>query len=423
MYISILAVISAGLLAWGATKKGRIYEFPFLAGLMFAAYLLPRLVSTSRVVGQLPEGAYSRVAIMAILCAGAVYVGYKIPNRPTQYLRWTYDRDRLFVAALVLTGIGAVAHVILDQLPPSVWAGQASGIVVAVLFFTKITYYGLAISVFTYLKTRDKRFLFLVLLCLYFILPALMIGIRRVQIARTALIVGLALWFCWELVPPRVVAIPVLLVVFFFGTATIGPLRNAAKDSDGITLQELTSIEWVANTRQNFRSDRNAVRVAAYQIATIEKYDRYDLGLFHWNRMVHKYVPNQVFGDQFVNDIFLRINGENTVIKPADFDEQTYQQYRFRKPLGTTTTGLRDSYGSFWYFGFVKFMLVAAIMKVLYVTAMRGSLTHQILYALLIAHALHIVSHNTNWFFAEFPHIAAFLLPALWYARSGTMSQ
>ena len=420
MYISILGIVGIGLVAWGALEKERLYELPFLMGVMVLTYLVPRLVGASFAADQMPTGAYERVAIMTILCTGAVYVGYKLPRRPTRYLQWTYDKGRLFWAALVLTGIGAVSHILLDQLPPSVWQGQPSGIVVAVLFFTKITYYGLATAVFAYLKTREKRFLLLALLCLFFIFPALVQGLRRVQIAKTAFILGLALWFCWEKIPPRALAIPVLLFAFFLGTSAIGELRGAAADEAGITLRELKSIQWTATIEQKVLSERNSVMVAAHQMALVEEHDRYDLGIFHWNRMVHKYVPNQVFGDSFVNAVFLEVNDESTVVKATDFNEQTYHQYGYRKPLGTTTTGMRDSYGSFGYFGFIKFMLAAAIMKVLYVSARRGSLTHQILYALLLAYALHIASHNTNWFFAEFPHLAIFLLPALWYARSGT---
>lgn len=420
MYVSIVGVIAIGLVAWGALEKGRVYEFPFLIGVMVLTYLVPRLYAASQAADTMPTGAYERVAIMSILCISAVYVGYKLPSQPTSYLQWTYDKKRLFWAALLLTGIGVVAHVVLSQLPPSVWEGQPSGIVVAVLFFTRITYYGLAISVFAYLKTREKRFLFLTLVCLYFILPALTVGLRRVQIAKTAFVIGLALWFCWEKIPSRAFAIPVLLLAFFVGTSAIGPLRSVSTDEDGITLREVKSIKWEASIEKKLFSDRNSVKVAAHQMAAVEKYDRYDFGIFHWNRMVHKYVPNQVFGDSFVNAVFLKVNDENTVVQATDFNEQTYHQYGYRKPLGTTTTGMRDSYGSFAYFGFIKFMFVAAIMKVLYVSARRGSLTHQILYALLLAYALHIMSHNTNWFFAEFPHIAMFLLPALWYARSGT---
>jgi len=422
MYISILAVIGIGLVAWGAVEKGRLCELPFLIGIMVLTYLVPRLYAASQAADTMPVGAYERVAIMSILCISAIYVGYKLPSHPTSYFQWTYDKGKLFWAALALTGIGVVAHIMLDQLPPSVWEGRASGIVVAILFFSKITYYGLAISVFTYLKTREKRFLFLSLVCLYFILPALTVNLRRVQIAKTAFVIGLALWFCWEKIPSRAFAIPVLLLAFLVGTSAIGQLRSISADENGITLREVKSIEWIASIEKKLFSDRNSVKVAAHQMAAVEKYDQYDLGIFHWNRMVHKYVPNQVLGDSFVNAVFLEVNDENTVVQATDFNEQTYHQYGYRKPIGTTTTGMRDSYGSFGYFGFIKFMLAAAIMKVLYVSARRGSLTHQILYALLLTYALHIVSHNTNWFFAEFPHLAMFLLPALWYARSGTRS-
>lgn len=421
MYIAVLLALGIGLIVWGVLEKERLYEFPFLIGVMYVSYLIPYLAGVARVESSLPPGAYDRIAIMAILCGAAVYVGYQIPSRPTTFLQWTYDKDRLFRSMLILTGIGVFASWMLGEVPASAWKGQATGAPVIVIFFAKVRYYALALSVFVYLKTRDNRFLLVALVCLYFIYPALIQKFRRVQIAQSFFIVVLAFWFCLDKTPTRIVAIPAFVVLFLFGTTAIGPLRKASMDRDGLTWQELRSIEWVSEAERKIsRTNRNSTKAAAYQMAAIERFDRYDFGIFHWNRMVHKYVPGSVLGNEFEESLFIKVNDENTVVQAKDFNRITSSRYGFTKPLGTTTTGLRDAYGSFGYFGFIKFMLVAAIMKVLYVSARRGSLTHQLLYALLIAYALHIVSHNTNWFFERFPHMAIFLLPALWYARSGT---
>jgi len=37
-------VVCAGLLGWGMREKGRIYEFPFLAGATFTGFVLPQLI-------------------------------------------------------------------------------------------------------------------------------------------------------------------------------------------------------------------------------------------------------------------------------------------------------------------------------------------------------------------------------------------
>ena len=44
----IFAAVCAGLLAWGMREKGRIYEFPFLAGATFTGFVLPQLIGTKK---------------------------------------------------------------------------------------------------------------------------------------------------------------------------------------------------------------------------------------------------------------------------------------------------------------------------------------------------------------------------------------
>jgi hypothetical protein len=160
------------------------------------------------------------------------------------------------------------------------------------------------------------------------------------------------------------------------------------------------------------------MKAAAYQMAVIDRLDAHDYGIYHWNRLVFRYVPAQLLGRSFKEAMYLRINGENTRILATDLNDQTYEHFGYRKGMGLTTGGITDAYGSFWYFGFVKFVVIAAIMKRLYLSARRGSFTHQVFYLILIVPAMHIVSHNTNWFFGIMPHMVAFLLPALLYARS-----
>ena len=94
-----------------------------------------------------------------------------------------------------------------------------------------------------------------------------------------------------------------------------------------------------------------------------------------------------------------------------------YLRYGYSKRSGLTTTGFVDAFNSFWYFGFIKFFVVAFIMSKLFMAANRGHRVAQLLCMLLTVPAMHIVTHSTFWFFKMWPHMVLFLLPALLYAR------
>jgi hypothetical protein len=96
-----------------------------------------------------------------------------------------------------------------------------------------------------------------------------------------------------------------------------------------------------------------------------------------------------------------------------------YAQYLYTKRSGLTTTGMTDSFGSFWYFGCIKFFIIAFIMSKLFLAANRGNSVAQILCMVLTVPAMHAITHSTFWFYKFWPHMLLFLLPALLYARVG----
>jgi len=60
-------------------------------------------------------------------------------------------------------------------------------------------------------------------------------------------------------------------------------------------------------------------------------------------------------------------------------------------------------------------------MSKLFLAAQRGHFIAQLLCLLLTVPAMHIVTHNTHWFFQSWPHMLVFLGGALWYARERTV--
>ena len=94
----------------------------------------------------------------------------------------------------------------------------------------------------------------------------------------------------------------------------------------------------------------------------------------------------------------------------------------YRISTGSTMTGLADAFRSFWYFGWVKFFLIGFLLKKIWNAAQSGSLGGQLLYMLLIVKTMHVITHNTHWFFSPWVHISIFLFPALIWARQRSIS-
>jgi hypothetical protein len=115
--------------------------------------------------------------------------------------------------------------------------------------------------------------------------------------------------------------------------------------------------------------------------------------------LVFAYVPAQLVGTEFKETLYLPISS------PA------YEQFFYTPMLGSTQTGFSDAFASFWYFGSLKFFLIAFCMQKLWWAARAGSFMAQLLYMLLPMNALEAITHSTQNFVSPWVHIAIFLLP------------
>ena len=132
----------------------------------------------------------------------------------------------------------------------------------------------------------------------------------------------------------------------------------------------------------------------------------FDFGLIHWNGFVNAYIPGQIVGNDFKNALIVNLG------------DAAYQTFYHIPHMGSTHTGMSDAFTSFWYFGAAKFFIIAFIMAKLYHAADRGHLVAQMLLMLVFVGALESITHSTDRFFMVWPKLIAFLLPALWYAKS-----
>jgi hypothetical protein len=127
--------------------------------------------------------------------------------------------------------------------------------------------------------------------------------------------------------------------------------------------------------------------------------------------LVFNYIPAQIVGQDLKEAFYI----------PVPLQRDPY--YEVVQIGGTTNTGMVDAFSSFWYFGAIKFFLVAYLMGRIYRSAKNNSILFELLYMLSLTPALHTITHHTQWLFSAWVHMALFLLPLLVLAKTKAPSK
>jgi len=385
----------------GLVRIGGVFEFPFLAGAMLFAFILPQLPGLA-VDSYLPEGAFARAMAVAVTCALACRIGWSRDARPPPVLVGFSER-RLVIAATILSLAGAYFFFKFNRLPYEILSTTPyTGITVVYLFFGKLLYYGFAIALLCLVRRFSPITLAVVLFDSLFYLDRIVLAGRRAETVQFMMTFALALWFLHRWTVPRTMVLAGLLVgTVILGSA--GDYRGRMMGQDGPLWAELTNIDVVENFQTLMTAGGEEMRNAVNLIEMAERTGNFDFGLFHWNTIVFTFVPSQFVGNRFKDSLYIPLPGS----RDRDYVPQQ----------GSTETGFADAFTSFWYLGAVKFLLVSAMMGYLYSGAMAGRTECQIAYMLLIVPAMHTISHHTHFVVSELLQMLLFVGPALLWAR------
>lgn len=401
----ILLCVSGLLLAFGMSRRGAIYEFPFLAGTVFGGFMVPQLIGLLN-DPFLPRGALEKTLVMAVLSAAMCWFGHALNRHPLRMLDWHFDRTRLLWASGGLSLVGSYFYFALGRLPEELTdSTQWSGLPVAYLFFARMLTYGFAIAVIVYMHSASKVALMLALFDSLFYLERIVIAGRRADLVEFAFIILLALWFQRNRSVPRGAMLAAVIAGALF-VNSIGDYRGAMEEARGSWWDAVSNIDYVGNLEKIAEQGGAELKNAVYNIEAISRTMRFDYGAFHWNALVFSYVPAQLVGQGFKQSLMIPM------------ENAAYLEFFYSPRLGTTLTGLTDAFGSFWYFGCLKFFAIAFIMSKLYMAARRDSFAAQLVYSLIVPAAMQAITHHTQVFVSPWIHMILFLLPALLFART-----
>jgi hypothetical protein len=384
-------------LAEGFMRPDRIYQFPFLAGVMTFSFILPQLPAAAN-DPFLPEGAYAKTIFLGVLCLLALRLGWSSRARPLAMFEIAFSERRLVIVAALFSVIGAWFYEKLSHLPGDVSIGvQMSGMPVVYLFFARLLTYGLAIALLCAARKPSPLLFAIIGFDLIFYFERIVITGKRAEATELALMIVLPLWFFRRWAPPRALVMAAL-AAGTVGMVSMSDYRQIARANSGPVWDQVAQIDFTENFRALIADGGPETRNAVLRIDATDRNLEFDYGAFHWNRLVFNYVPSQLLGNTFKQMLMLPMPSAGRDYNPA---------------TGTTETGMADAFQSFWYFGALKFLLLSWVMARIWASAMRGQAAAQIVYILSIVPAMHAISHQTDWVVSVWVHMLIFLGPAL----------
>nr|WP_245312448.1 hypothetical protein [Rhizobium sp. R693] len=298
--------------------------------------------------------------------------------------------------------LGAYFYYELSRIPADLVVGvQMSGASVMYVFFSRLLCYGLAIAALCFARRMSAAAMCIIAFDLVFYLDRILVTGKRAEAVELCMIFLLAFWFYRGWMISRILAIAALLLGTV-GMASMGDYRNITRVNAAPVWSDIANIDVVGNITELLSEGGPEMRNAVIRINSTDTTLDLDFGKVHWNHLIFAYVPAQLLGNNFKNALMLPMP-----IPGRDYNPAT----------GSTETGMADAFQSFWYFGALKFFLLAYLMHRLWVSANAGEASAQVVYMLSIVPAMHAVSHQTDWVLTVWVHMLMFLLPALAYAR------
>ena len=419
------AMVTFGMIfRYAFAEKGRYYEFPFWIGVIAAGWFFPQAIAGYNDLFFLPEGAYATGLYFASICNVLLWAGYELsvrerPDAGTSWLDMDFDIDKLYLAGAAMCVFGFFFEIKLSNLPDEMLnRSQWTGIAVIYLFFSNVYYMGFSTLWLVYLRRGEWfnwKLLVFILPAFYLMASRAFLGGRRAAMMNLFSYIFVSLWFVRRFALPRTVlvagcALGLLLI------NSIGVYRSIMRDDDKPLkerVERALEADYMGEVKTAQSEKSHEFRNYMYVLGLYSTYGGYDYGATHWNELVFAYVPAQFVGRDFKNALMIDYGMDGGAIS-----EGLKKFYNYEMPLGTTVSGYADSFGSFGWFGGVKFLLVGLMMGALYRHAQRGSFLGQMLYVFTLGTAMHAISHGTNRILTSvWVYFFALGFPALFLAR------
>ena len=391
VYLNLLVIVCLGLLGWGLIRIERIYQYPFFMGAIFTSFLLPQAFALVDNPGLLDQKSLERVLLMSSLCAVACWVGYQgKPNlKLLAKLQVDVDTNKLFRGAIFLLFMGYFFNFLLDNTTAQVaenggWTGPAT----IFLFFSQTAYISFSIFLLETLKKPSIQNMIFTLLGGWIPLQTVLAG-RRQPTMTFVIIIGLSFFLIRRQIPPKwLVVVAIFLMIILI--PVLGEMRESLWENlfSGKWQTILSTTQETLNTQQN--GDILELRNAAFLIDATIRLNLYGLGAGWWDvAIVSQFFPGQLLGFDFKQSLLFNLINNKTLLN----------LYGYAPHIGTTPTGIGDSFVEFGYLGCLAFALIGYFFKNLWISVYyQKSFLSTLLYVALMSPAMVSLTHGIGTF-------------------------
>jgi hypothetical protein len=410
LYRNILVVICASLLGWGIIRIERIYQYPFFMGSMFISFILPQAFALINNPGPVNQEAMERVLLMSCLCSAACWIGYKIKPHKIWLTKLNIEIDerKLFRAGVALACQGYLFNFLLANttIQRAKINGSWTGPATIYLFLSQVIYIAFTIFLLQSLKRPKFINIFFAMICVWPLIAPILIG-RRQPTMTFIIIVGCSLWLVRRYVPPRwLVSSAIVTLAFVIPLFALirGGFWNLIFTGNW---QEILLTAQKAFDLQQ-KGDILELRNAALLMDATEKTNMYGLGTVFWDSIIFQYIPGQIVGYDLKESLQFHLLDFNLL----------QDLYGYKIPIGTTTTGVGDSFMEFGYFGCLTFGLISYIFKHLWISSVyQNSHLSRILYMGLVSPAMVGLTHGIGRFLQEAIFQVFFISLVAYYSK------
>lgn len=409
IYFYSFVALTAAMLAPLLWKPARVYEYPQFMAIAFVMFIIPQAYALYRSEW---GGIYLEATLlMCSLCLGCCWVGYHRHAHPglLRKLDVQVDSGRFLLGGIALVIVAWFFTRLFGDLPEELLSSQMTGIGTVYLFFAGLVYPGFAICFYCALRQRSIVAWIASAVAAVMPLQSVILAGRREHAALFLITLGLCLYFIKGIKPARILTAAVVIGGALMIPAT-SQYRSLAKDDPMQALEEIDFGETFGKSlnEESVSELKNATALIAATQAT----GWYELGAGYWNAVVFRFVPAQFVGKDFKNR--LMIGGVQ-----RDFSSFVESVLGGGFPVGTTPTGLGDSFNQFGYLGCLFFAGLGYLFKTLWAAANRsGAAIAQILYIQSVTSAMRAVTHQTMDFLPGFMYSVLFIGLIALYAKT-----
>ena len=405
-----LSALIGGVFIHGLVKPERFFEYPYFMAAAFAVFILPQALSLLRFPGPAQPDEVEAALLMTILCLVMSLVGYRLPVNSwiLSHASVRVSSNRLLQGGILFILCGFLFEYLISQMSPeetggSMWTGK----VTIYNFFAKLVYPGFCICLTTALRRGGLVPWMFTVLGTWIPIQAIIFAGRREPAVLFGLTLGLTFFFQRRFIPPRGVALAAFVFAMLAIPAT-GAYRSAMTFGG---FADARRIDLIENFDQ-FLNDESILelRNAAMVISATSKMGMYEYGTGYWDQLVFRFVPSQILGTEFKESLMFRSIDEHL--------EDELWRHGFQISVGSTITGMGDSFQQLGYFGCLFFAMMAVIFRSLWEASLGPhALFAQLLYILSMTSAMRAITHQTVDFFPGFFYNIVFLGALIWYAR------